>query len=336
MSNIATAQFNFYGFVVRASAALAERVDDIRFDFSYFSTEQDNAPADLAIHFHSDSERPPLPSVAASLHTPRNIVFRDGDTSYLDYGGRGLAVNTQKGKHFDIYCDDRDLAHEIAFLTVLSFLGSHLDRAGLVRVHALGVEANGKAALLLLPSSGGKTTMALRMLESDGIRLLSEDSPLMSPKGVIKPFPIRIGLRKSTIPPSVPETMRLDILRMEFGPKTLVDIMAFKDRLAKECPVGAILLGKRFSGGASSITQLPRSAALRPFLSDAVVGVGLYQGVEFVLKSSPFELLGMSGLALRRLQRSLGVIRRSSVHRFAMGPDIDQTADVLRSFLQSM
>ena len=120
MSNLATAQFNFYGFIVRESAALAERVDDIRFDFSYFATEQDNAPADLALHFHSDSEWPPLPSVAASLHTPRNIVFRDGDTSYLDYGGRGLVVNTQNGKHFDIYCDDRDLAHEIGFLAVLS------------------------------------------------------------------------------------------------------------------------------------------------------------------------------------------------------------------------
>ena len=56
--------------------------------------------------------------------------------------------------------------------------------------------------------------------------------------------------------------MLLDIERMEFGPKTLVDIMAFKSRLSGPVPIGAILISQRFTAGQSRLFPLPRRAAI--------------------------------------------------------------------------
>ena len=66
-----------------------------------------------------------------------------------------------------------------------------------------------------------------------------------------------------------------------------------------------------------------------------MVGLGLYQGVEFVLERTGWEIIGKAGVALSRLRNSLKVIRRSAVYRFAMGPDRSQSAQVLAEFLHS-
>ena len=329
----AAVSFDFHGFqIVARSIGDPVRVSDIRTDFSLFVAETTRQP-DLEIVFRDFSSRPNLSRLQAVQHTPRNVVYRDGDRSFLDYGGRALSVISDGGRRCEIHSDDRHLAHEAAFLTVLSHVGAHFDRSGRTRVHALGLETGGRAVLLLLPSSGGKTTMALRMLQTDGVRVLSEDSPLMRRDGSIDPFPIRIGVRPGTVIPDVPASMRLDIERMEFGPKTLIDMQAFESRLSGPVPIGAILIGKRFTAGASRMVPLPRRAAIRPLISDAVVGLGLYQGVEFVLQSSALELFGKGGLALSRLRTSLAIARRAEVHRFEMGPGIEQTGDVLKAFL---
>ena len=326
--------FDFHGFrILVRSIGDRTRVSDIKTDFSLFVAKTAGQP-DLEIVFRDFSTRPTLPRLQAVQHTPRNVVYRDGDRSFLDYGGRALSVISDGGRRCEIHSDDRHLAHEAAFLTVLSHVGAHFDRSGRTRVHALGLETGGRAVLLLLPSSGGKTTMALRMLQTDGVRVLSEDSPLMRRDGSIDPFPIRIGVRPGTVIPDVPASMQLDIERMEFGPKTLIDMQAFESRLSGPVPIGAILIGKRFTAGASRMVPLPRRAAIRPLISDAVVGLGLYQGVEFVLQSSALELFGKGGLALSRLRTSLAIARRAEVHRFEMGPGIEQTGDVLAEFLR--
>ena len=67
----------------------------------------------------------------------------------------------------------------------------------------------------------------------------------------------------------------------------------------------------------------------RAFIKNGAVGLGLYQGVEFVLESTAWELLGKAGLALSRLRNSVSVIRRFRVCRFSMGPDLQQTQEVL-------
>lgn len=324
--------FCFFGFNVAVKAEDEALLEDLHRDFSYFRAPP-GRPRLLVELFPYRFPGPELPPLKATLQTPRNLVFRGREESYLDYFGRALAIHRPQEGKFQVYCEDRDLAHEIAFLTILSRVGQHLDAVGLHRVHALGVEVGGQAVLILLPMGGGKTTLALKLLGSEGVKLLSEDSPVISRRGEVFPFPIRIGVRVGGEPVGIPASYSRTVRRMEFGPKTLIDIDYFRDKIASPCPAGAILLGERWLSGPSCICPEPRGRAFKGFIHNSVVGLGLYQGVEFLLASSPWELLGKIGLAWSRLQNSLQVMRRSQVYRFAMGPDSEETFRVLRQFL---
>jgi hypothetical protein len=324
--------FNFFGFQVAVKGSNTEVLEDITRDFSYFSTEMRKANAQLEL-VNGLGPRDLLPRIKATLHTPRNLVYRDGDVSYIDYFGRALTVSWAKERQYCIFCLDRDLAHEIAFLTILSHVGQHLDSIHLHRVHALGVEARGRAFLILLPMAGGKTTLALKLLESDGIRLLSEDSPVLSGNGRVLPFPLRVGVRVGSEPSGIPMRYLRTVKRMEFGPKTLIDIEYFRDKIAPPCPVGAILLGERWLAGKSSIVPERRCSAINAFIKNSVVGLGLYQGLEFLLERSAWEVLGKAGVAFSRLRTGLRAIGRSQVFRYRMGPDAEESAEVLVKFL---
>ena len=326
--------FDFFGFrvAVKGSNAEAEIVEDVAHDFSYFITGKGKADAQLEL-VDNPGPRDRLPQVKAALHTPRNIVYRDGGVSYIDYFGRALTVCWAKEGRYRIFCIDRDLAHEIAFLTILSQVGESLDAMGLHRVHALGVEAGGRAVLILLPMAGGKTTLALKLLGLEGIRLLSEDSPVLSGSGMVLPFPLRIGVRVGSEPSGIPMKYLRTVKRMEFGPKTLIDIEYFRDKIAAPFPIGAILLGERWLAGKSSILPERRYSAINAFIKSSVVGLGLYQGVEFVLERSGWEVLSKAGVAFSRLKTSLSAIRRSQIFRFRMGPDPEESAEVLAAFL---
>jgi hypothetical protein len=324
--------FDFFGFQVAVRGNNNDVLQDVHRDFSYFRIEPGAAQALLELSA-GPGPRDIVPPLKAALQTPRNTVYREGDLSYVDYFGQALMIYQTKGKRYRIYCSDRDLAHEIVFLTILSLVGEHLDAIGLHRVHALGIEVGGQGVLVLLPMAGGKTTLTLSLLRAHGIKLLSEDSPLISGNGEILPFPLRLGVRVGGEPAWVPTKYRRTVKRMEFGPKTLIDIEFFKDRIAGPCPAGAILLGERWLAGPSSVRPAARHQAVAEFIKNSVVGLGLYQGVEFLLERSAWEILGKAGLALSRLRTSLKIIGRSQVYRFAMGPDAEQSAEVLIKFL---
>jgi len=332
MSDSAAIHFDFYGLTIAVQSGDDAILSDINCDFSFFACP----PGEPAVMLEIGRERAPrldLPKLKATLQTPRNIVYRDGNDAYVDYFGQALAYYSGGTGKWKIHCEDRDLAHEIAFLTILSRIGEHLDRIAMHRVHALGVEVGGGACLILLPMSGGKTTLALRLLEAEGISLLSEDSPLISREGRVYPFPLRIGVRLNNKPSGIPEQYQRTVQRMEFGPKTLIDIAYFRNRIGKSAPATAILLGERWLSGEPFIRPIHRRHAFKSFLTNCVVGVGLFQGVEYVLENSAWEILGKSGTALSRLRNSVSVIRSANVYRFGIGPDLDRNAEALLNFL---
>jgi hypothetical protein len=334
MSSTAAAAFDFYGLRIQVSGE-PQVVEDLERDFSFFRREVGHPHLSLLIVPES-YPRASLPRLKATLQSPRNIVYRADGMIYLDYFGRALSVYRTAQRRWEIFCRDRDLAHEVAFPTIQSRVGQHLDAVGLYRVHALGVAAGNRAVLVLLPMAGGKTTLALRLLKSGGVKLLSEDSPLLGPEGQVHPFPLRIGVRPGGEPPEIPAQFWRTVQRMEFGPKTLIDIGYFRDNLAPACQVGAILLGERWLTGPSFIRPGNRRKAFKEFMKNCVVGLGLYQGVEFILERSPLELLSQTSLALSRLRRSLEVIGRAQVYRFALGQDVEESAAVLQAFLQDL
>ena len=99
--------------------------------------------------------------------------------------------------------------------------------------------------------------MALQLLRRPGFLLLSEDTPLIDRHGEIHPFPLRLGIRpgeEGDIPAEHVRTMS----RMEFDPKTLIDLDYIRDRLGQTVPPEAILVGERSTGLHSEIIPLSR------------------------------------------------------------------------------
>jgi hypothetical protein len=203
-------------------------------------------------------------------------------------------------------------------------------------VHALGVSYRGRATLLLLPSGGGKSTMALELLRQPGFQLLGEDTPLIDRRGRVLPFPLRLGVRAGS-PTGVPEQHLRTKRRMELGPKTLIDISYFQDRLAAPgLPVepGLILVGQRNLGPETAIVPLSRAGALKALVKYMVVGLGVYQGLEFLLERGIGDLAGQGGTVASRLYNASRLVSRAPAYRFVLGRNIGQNTQRLLEFLR--
>jgi len=331
-----TLRLDFHGLSIWLDGDSAEVLDTLARDFAWFRVEATAPDPDLHIEVHQ--ERPDydaLPPLAQAFGTPRNICYRDETSTYVDYFGRGLLCHEREAGRVTITAEDADLAREIVYLFVLSSVGQHLDRRGLHRVHALGVRCGDTGVLLLLPSGGGKSTLALRLLREPDVWLLGEDTPLIDHDGKMWPFVLRLGIdprRTDGVPARYLQTVR----RMEFAPKTLVDVAAFRDRIGEPVPVRALLIGQRSLGREPSIDTIPRSAAVSPLLRYLVVGLGVYQGLEFLLERGPLDLARRGGAVTGRVQSSARLLARASTHRFLLGRSLDDNAAALLGFMRDL
>jgi hypothetical protein len=326
--------FNFYGVGALVESLEDEFTRSIEHDFSYFLSPSPHP--DLRIVFkraQPDYDR--LPDLKCSLATPRNICFSDGRFTYIDYFGQGLNIYDKEANHCRIISEDVELAHEIAYLTLLSRVSEALERKRLHRIHGLGIESHGKGTIVLLPSGGGKSTLALSILQQDNpFRLISEDSPLLRPDGFLLPFPLRIGVHHANVPPGIDSRFtRLD-KRIEFSSKINIDIRYFGEKICSK-PVSAafLLLGTRTTGRRAHIEPVPKRAAVRHAITNSIIGVGLYQGLEFLLQKSVGESVRHLGLMFSRVYNNWILLRHTRVFQFLIGNDRSLNYECLYDFL---
>ena len=332
---VAAASFNVYGFHFSVRGDAESAVEGISEDFRFFSSEGDNNDATTVELLH---QRPPLdavPSGDAVVYTPRNVVYRAGGKRYSDYHGRALGILDEATSHLKLYSEDTELLYEAAYLYLLSRIGQGLDERGLHRLHALGVEVNGRAVLVLLPMGGGKSTLALHLMSLPGVRLLSDDSPWIDRQGRALAYPLRIGLLPGS-EHSIPPQHRRVIQRMEFGPKHLVNFSYFQERVCASAQPGAVFIGARTLLPECTIEEIGWTAALRPVIANGVIGLGLFQGLEFILQSSALELVKKAGLGLSRMRNFRQLMRRSRLYRVHLGRDAELNARTMLEFVQQL
>jgi len=331
-------KFSFYGFSAGVKCDDEETLESIKRDFSYFLSDCASPQAKFEVY----SQQPDyvkLSQTEAYLHsyTPQNACYKKDGMTFIDYHGKGLTIIDDKKNFFRIYCAEKHLRHEIAFLSVLSMAGQSFDKKHIHRVHGLGLEVAGKAIVILLPSGGGKTTLLLDLIKEGSIKLISEDSPLIDKKGLALPFPIRIGVTSDNKPENIPEEHLHLIKRTDSCPKYTIDISVFKDKITvKPVPVKYILCGQRYLGNCSRIKPVAKHKAIGELIKNSVVGLGLYQGIEFLLEKGLIELFKKTGVLFSRYRNAQKIVSRSKTYSFLIGSDRKKNSETFLAFCKQV
>jgi hypothetical protein len=170
-----------------------------------------------------------LPKREADRIFPDCVLYKDGDRYCYEYGNAAvlLLVRSENASFAQLISSDEDLSQELGYLFLQSEVGRFLDAQGLHRVHALGLALpDGRSALVHLPSGGGKSTLAVEALKKEGIRLLSDDTPLLDRFGNVHPFPLRLSFRKDAKIPDAWREKATVFARRKHGDKLLVPTSA--------------------------------------------------------------------------------------------------------------
>jgi hypothetical protein len=309
-------------------------IDELALDFAWFRSQGGPSADGVSVEVVRQSpDFDGFGDIPAAFVTPRNVVYQQQNRTIVDYFGRAVSVLDRSSGRLHIQGEDKHLVHEAAYLFLLSRIGEHLDHQGLPRLHALGLAGRQGATAVLFPSGGGKSTIALRALREEGVRLLSEDSPLIDRHGMVHPFPLRIGVN-ATDAESLPEHQVRRLERMEFHPKLALELSAFADRVEPNPqPLRHLVIGKRTLGRNAALERIPRRAAVTTLIREAVVGVGLYQGMEFVLQRGPSEVLSHAGIGARRALSCTACLRQADVWRLTVGRDFERNWQTLLPLL---
>jgi hypothetical protein len=77
---------------------------------------------------------------------------------------------------------------------------------------------------------------------------------------------------------------------------------------------------------------ISRRGALDALVKYLVVGLGVYQGLEFLLERGVWELAGKTGLAASRLRNGLSLLRKAPAYKFILGRDMSRNTHTLIDF----
>ena len=325
--------FDVHGYRFSIGGDAQWAIDGIDDDFAAFRTKTPTTGVRLEVRLQKPDYNA-VPPLRASGYTPRNVSYTDGPRSYLDYRGLGLAVHDRDTGDFSVVSESAFLLYEACYLYLLAQIGAYLDIRGMHRVHALSISIADRASLVLLPMGGGKSTLIAELLKDPEVKLLSDDSPFIDRRARVYPFPLHIGLLPGG-ESEIPAEYLRKINRMEFGPKYLVKYDYFAHRVGGIAQPMFVFLGERSLGEECRITRASMAAGLRAMVKDCVIGVGLFQGLEFVLQSSFSEKLGLMPVALRRLSASISLLRRSKLYHITLGRSTPTNARTMLEFIRS-
>lgn len=323
---------SFYGLSVSLVGDWAEVIEDLRADFAWFTTG-DGGPPDVVIEVQRTAPDFTIAGdIEASFVTPRNVVYEHDGRALIDYFGRALSVHDRSRGRLLVQGEDRYLVYEAAYRFIQSRVGAQLEVIGLPRLHALALAGRDGAVAVLLPAGGGKSTLAISALRSHGVKLLSEDSPLIDRRGRLHPFPLPVGVNDGDAD-RLPGRRRTRT-RMDLGPKTVLELGAMIDRIEPDPqPLRHLVLGRRTLGTEAALRPIPRRRLVKPLLRECVVGVGLYHGTEFLLQHGLRDIGGMLGPAAVRVGCSAAVLSRAQAWELRLGRDHDANWAALSQLL---
>lgn len=329
---------DIYGLIIECKTASVDLLPELVRPFvSFVSAGKPDGFESRTTRIFIEETDPPyetFPLLPAAFSTPRNVVYCDKDRKIIDYFGKGVVVQSDRDAYYHIYGNDRNFLLEAFYLLILSLLGQYCDRRGLLRIHALAMSYHDLAVLILMPQGGGKSTMAHALIEEPEFRYISDDDPILDQHGRILPFPRPIGILNHKSIEQIPEQYVYKVNRMEFGWKYYVDCEYWKGKTeTRRLTESLLLIGHRVLNGSPAIVKYSKRKAFGVLIRDAVIGVGLYQGLEFLLSRSTWDALSKIPVVFRRFLRALRLIRTTRTYQFTISGNSEQNLQVLKNFL---
>jgi hypothetical protein len=301
-------QFHLHSIAVELHGIAALRLAQ---DFDFFTDRpgkaEEAAPYSVTLEsVEGDPSRVKLPSRAADQLFSDGVLYREKNRFFFEYSGALLVVeradNFSYGKVTSL---DPHLADEIGYLYLQSEIGRFLDKQGLHRVHALGLGLpSGEAALVMMPSEGGKSTLALELLRAGGCMLLSGDTALVDRFGNLLPYPLRLSFHaKANLPRPTDK----------FRPAYLV-------------------VGERHgSSSQPKLSVLPRWRGGIALLRDMLLDLGAPPGAELLATKGILNLPGLIPTGASRIAAAGALLARARSYRLELSRDHAANAQALLS-----
>lgn len=321
---------DFHHHTILVEGAPLSVEEKLRDEFHHFLGEvpADRPDVTLTLSLGALPETPSLP-VEKILETC--LISRLGKRKYVDYFGEALTVVDDGARHISITSPSEERLFELAYLSIHSRAGDLLDEAGFSRVHAVAISYQGKNALVMLPSKGGKSTLLTHLLENPGVKIIADDMPLVDRLGRILPFPGKISMTEK------PESGVLAglswgiFLRAHYPPKWTASLKDLPERIESAPEKNRVLLlnGVRLTHGESLIVPTLKSRMLRPLLGHMVLGLGLPQIIEIFLEFELRDALKLAKHALLRSWCAIMLLRNSETFTFYLGHDKAYNAQLL-------
>ncbi len=328
---------NFHDILVNVISNDKEVITFVESDFSYFIVSPEKLIQSPQITITANLDEPPycrIPNeTIAAYYTKDAIIYKNGDIHYLDSFGKCLVINNHKTNSSEIYSLNRDVLYEKIYLMIMSSVGTMLDKRKFHRIHSMGVAYKGKAILCLLPMGGGKTTLTLALLKNKSFSLLSEEVPLISNKGFLYPFPIRMGVIDGTTL-EIPEEYLKKFKRSNYEPKTLIDVRFFSDQIASKAEPGILFIGKRIYSSNPQIIGISKFKAFMPLFRLCVMGLGIPQLMEYILRFDIFDMTRQFPLFISRLKACLLLLKKSETYELLLSYDRDANANFVIDFVE--
>ncbi|RLB59508.1 MAG: hypothetical protein DRI90_15295 [Deltaproteobacteria bacterium] len=257
----------------------------------------------------------------------RGIVYNQGHQTWIDHHGTATSTYDYQRESGQITAPETADLIELGYLMVHSRLGVMLERQGLVRAHGVGFALEGQAGLVLTPSGGGKSRLAIGLLRQPGVRLLSDDMVLLDVAGRAHPFPHPIGISDPDHAAGLGSVRAF--VRRHHGTKWVIELGELLPRHQDgPLPLALLAMASRVNRPPSRVLPASRRLLAGALWRDVVVGLGLPQVLELIARSGARDLWRQAPSAWLRIQVASAALRRARPVRLDIA-DADTAAEAL-------
>ena len=180
---------------------------------------------------------------------------------------------------------------------------------------------------------GGKSTHFLQWLRDSRVAILSDDTPLVSRMGKLRPFPIRVGVEH--LSPDVRAMVQGDdmiyqLQREHYGNKVLISLRGLVNPIGGEYRRVVLMRGIRTNNTECLIRQSSKWGMLGELLKYQVVGWGVPMILEYFWEDGLIDFCKKSWIALSRLGAAVFLLLRSKTYTVFLGADPQRNVQVMR------